>query len=129
MGESRGSRKTRNALTLVIGDCRGLWGQQDFWRGGVYRARVAALRGTLRLRSGQACEEAPVLTPDVVPRGLPHVAAFSIGADHGSVGFAAPCGLKLRQIGERADDAVFCDGMGVALHHQALGFGTGFVAA
>src|ERR1700730_16596509 len=60
---------------------------------------------------------------------LPDVTTLALGADHGGICFATPCVLEFRQVRERADHAVFSDGMGIALDHEALGFGTDFVAA
>ena len=58
----------------------------------------------------------------------PDVAALVFWADHCGVGFATPGFLELWKIGERTDNAVLGDGMGIALHHEALGFGSDFVA-
>src|ERR1039458_1659852 len=53
----------------------------------------------------------------------PDFAALAFWADHWRVGFAAPCFLEFREIGEWADYAILGDGMGIALHHQTLEIG------
>src|ERR1700730_4605355 len=105
---SAGQQETVDALTLVM-------------RGTPQRYAIR-----MKLVWGRAHSPVP---RSAATRLSPHVAALAFRANHGSIGFAGPRLLKLREIGKRADDAVLCDGMGIALHHQALRVGTDLVAA
>src|SRR5271155_2269866 len=60
---------------------------------------------------------------------LPYLASFPFRPHHGGIGLAAPHFLKFRQVRERADHAILCDGMRIGLHHQALRLDADRIAA
>src|SRR4051812_5696194 len=74
------------------------------------------------VRAGDADRSSP-------NRSSPNLAAVRRRTHHGRIFFTAKGLLELRQVGERANHAVLCNRMRIALDHGPLGFRADLVAA